>query len=103
MNTKKLTKWEDIKNTSLTKEEIQESDRKAHYKILMRKLKHARIQNKLTQQELSSLSGVPRSTIARIENGIQNVSILKLQQIVEPMGIEIDIQLTTLKHCKTLS
>jgi len=46
----------------------------------------------LTQEQLSKLSGVPRTTIAKIESGNRNVTIEKLMVIAGAMGKSLEIK-----------
>ena len=50
-----------------------------------------RKENNLTQDLFSKYSGVSRTKIARIENGITSPSILSLLQILGPIGYTITI------------
>lgn len=52
----------------------------------------ARNKKNLTQQQLSDLSGINRSNIAKIENGKYNVSIDILSKICNALSCEINIK-----------
>lgn len=50
-----------------------------------------RKERKMTQEELSSKSGINRANIAKIENGRYNVSIDILNKICDALGCTINI------------
>ena len=52
----------------------------------------ARNKKNLTQQQLSDLSGINRSNIAKIENGKYNVSIDILSKICNALSCDIYIK-----------
>ena len=56
-----------------------------------RALVDARKKEGLTQEELSSRSGITRSALARIERGGNNISIRMLSQIARGMGKKVKI------------
>ena len=47
----------------------------------------------LTQEELSTRSGITRSALARIERGKNNISVKMLSQIAKGMGKDVKITL----------
>ena len=53
-------------------------------------LKIARIKNKLTQEELSNISGVGRVTISNIErNGIETVPVKTLRKLAAALNTTV--------------
>lgn len=61
--------------------------------LLACKLSTAREQAKLTQKELSKLTGIYQADISKLERGIGNPSILTLQRMAEGLGMELMIDL----------
>jgi XRE family transcriptional regulator, regulator of sulfur utilization len=56
------------------------------------RLKTFRQRAKLSQQKLSDLSGVPRTTIASVEVGIQSgLSVENLIRIADVLGVSLDM------------
>lgn len=55
------------------------------------KLMAARDRKKISQRELSNLSGVPQKTISRIENGIDIPKIPTLIKLANELGLEISL------------
>ncbi|MFY0253831.1 helix-turn-helix transcriptional regulator [Chitinophaga sp. 30R24] len=51
---------------------------------------------KLTQADLSEMSGVNMRTIHLIENGEGNPSLLTLEKLLTVLGMEISVQLKTI-------
>lgn len=57
--------------------------------LLGNRLKFLRKQAQITQEELYLRTGIDRKYISHIENGKRNVSIFKLQQLVNALGYSI--------------
>ncbi len=74
------------------KKELQELDIKAEKRIALRQIRELRENYKITQDTLSIKSGVPRSTISKIETGKRNVSIEKLIKIANALGKDLEIR-----------
>ncbi|WP_225427037.1 helix-turn-helix domain-containing protein [Companilactobacillus kedongensis] len=75
----------DEKSKKVYKEELSKLD-------IAFSLSSARRQKNISQRELASLSGVPKSTIARIENG-HNTSIATLNKLVNSLGMSLQINI----------
>lgn len=60
------------------------------YRIIGRKVRAWRISQNLTQQQLSRLVGLARSSIANIELGKQRVSLHKLEVIAKKLNTTIN-------------
>ena len=58
---------------------------------IARELKDARVQEKLTQQELADLSGTQKSNISRLESGRYNPTLDYLVKVAGSMGREIRV------------
>ena len=54
----------------------------------MRKLERARRTHALTQEELAERSGVTRSTISRLEDGLQEARPSTLRKLAAALGVE---------------
>ena len=52
----------------------------------------ARLQQNLTQKELSARTGITQADISRIENGTRNPSINLLKRLAEGMGMNLKIE-----------
>jgi len=92
MNKNRLLKWEDVRKEMFTKEELKEQDRKIKERLALREIEELRSEYNLTQNQLSIKSGVPRSTISKIENGKRNVCFDKLVQIANALDKDIEIR-----------
>jgi DNA-binding XRE family transcriptional regulator len=87
-----LIPWEEARKEWFTKEELEEQDRKIRERLALREIEELRNEYNLTQHQLSIKSGVPRSTISKIENGKRNVCFDKLVQIANALGKDIEIK-----------
>jgi DNA-binding XRE family transcriptional regulator len=87
-----LIPWEDARKEMFSKKELQELDIKAEKRIALRQIRELRENYKITQDTLSIKSGVPRSTISKIETGKRNVSIEKLIKIANALGKDLEIR-----------
>lgn len=84
---------EAFKKYSFTKQEEQiVQEKEAYYEILMN-IREIRKEKGLTQERLSQISGIPRTTIALIESGKRNATIDTLQSIARAMGKKIVVKL----------
>lgn len=92
MNKNRLLKWEDVRKEMFTKEELKEQDRKIKERLALREIEELRSEYNLTQNQLSIKSGVPRSTISKIENGKRNVCFDKLVQIANALDKDVEIR-----------
>ncbi len=92
MKKDKLIPWDEIKKEWFSQEEIKELDKKVEQRIALRKIEELRKGLNLTQESLSIKSGIPRSTISKIESGKRNVCFDKLIQIAEAMGKDLEIR-----------
>ena len=77
----------------LTQEEreIVEAEKKYYYVVTALYKKRKKLG--LTQEKLSKLSKVPRSTINKIESGSRNATLETLMAIAQSMGSTIELKL----------
>lgn len=92
MDKNKLLKWEDVRKEIFTEEERKELDKKGEKRIALRQLQELREEYNLTQSQLSIKSGIPRSTISKIENGKRNVCFDKLVQIANALDKDLELR-----------
>lgn len=92
MKKEKLITLENFCKENFTSQEMEEIDVEAEKRIAIRQLKELRKKKNLTQDKLAIKSGLPRSTISRIETGKRNVSIAKLIQIANALGKDLEIR-----------
>lgn len=59
---------------------------------LMRAIMDARIEQGLTQQKLSELSGISQADISRLEGGTANPSLKTMQRIAAALGKTVQIK-----------
>ena len=67
---------------------------------IISKIAQVRLEKGFSQTQLAKLTGMHRSNICRIESGRQNISLDTLIRIFDALGIDISIELNTVK--KTL-
>lgn len=89
-----MTKLADLKTEFLS-----DPDNKAAYDALAsefnlaRKLIAARAAAGLSQAEVAERMGTKQSEVSRIEGGRQNITVEKLSQFAEAVGVKLDIRL----------
>ncbi|HAM37434.1 MAG: hypothetical protein UR96_C0015G0004 [candidate division WS6 bacterium GW2011_GWC1_36_11] len=92
MDYKNLITLEELERRTFTPKEIERIHKEANERIAQRALRELRKEFGLTQEELSTKSGIPRTTITKIETGAMNVSIGKLTQLANAMNADLQIQ-----------
>ncbi|QFF99923.1 XRE family transcriptional regulator [Psychrobacillus glaciei] len=74
------------------KEDLKETDGELYAKLeLVGDLTEERTGRKMSQRELSELSGVAQKTISRIENGVDIPSFSTLYKLAEALGYRLKI------------
>jgi DNA-binding XRE family transcriptional regulator len=92
MNKNKLIPWEEARKDWFTEEELIEQDKRIKQRLALREIEELREELNLTQSQLSIKSGIPRSTISKIENGKRNVCFDKLVQIANALDKDLEIR-----------
>lgn len=88
MNKKEIT-WEEVKESlNLTREEIAEIQLEED---IIKATIEARKNNKLTQRELSNLSGIKQPAIARLESSKKSPQVTTLIKLLYPMGYTLRV------------
>ena len=64
---------------------------------IMREMLDSRTENKISQQELSRLTGITQSDISKIENGIANPSLNTLKRLAAAFGKRVQISFVSMK------
>lgn len=74
---------------------------KSHYIVIMKELgntiKERRKALSITQRELAALAGVGINTLTKIERGEANPSLKVIMNILNTLGLEIDIKIKSNK------
>ena len=96
----KLVPWREVEKKLFTQEEKERIDRKLEDKQALRALRDLRNELSLTQEELAIKSGIPRTTISKVENGQRNVSIYKLVQIANSVDRDLQISFVRKRNKK---
>jgi DNA-binding XRE family transcriptional regulator len=92
MKKENLIKWEDFEKELFSPKELEELEVKAQQRIALRQLRELRKEYNISQKALSIKSGIPRSTISKIETGQRNVSMAKLVQIANALDRDLEIR-----------
>ncbi len=87
----KFKNWKDVKKEieeDFTEEDFEEIELE---KQIIKATIEARKKAKLTQQELSELSGIIQPSIAKIENFVRTPQYTTLMRLLRPMGYTIKV------------
>ena len=84
----KYERWDDFEKRIFTKEEIEESDKKAE---LICSIIEARKEKHLSQRDLENLTGIKQPMIARLESGQSYPRYDTLLKILAALGKTIKI------------
>jgi DNA-binding XRE family transcriptional regulator len=91
-NNQKLTSLKDAaKAAGFSGDEYKKLQSEARYEYWLKKIKRIRKEQKLTQEDISMKTGIPRPAISRIENGYRNVTLDTLIQISRALNLELII------------
>lgn len=84
---------QDVLRDLLKNKEFKESyeELKPEYEIHLALIK-ARNKMRISQLELSRLSGIDQANLSRIEKGIANPSLHTLQRLAKAMGMHIELK-----------
>ena len=94
-------KFSELRKNALTLDELEkdfsdedkkiiEKERK-YYELLMQ-MRKTREKKGLTQTKLAKISGIPRTTLVKIESGYRNVTIEKLLVIADALDKKLEIR-----------
>lgn len=67
---------------------------------LIQAMINARTSQKITQKELSELTGITQADISRIENGTRNPSLAMLKRIAKGLGMQLKLEFVTVSESK---
>jgi DNA-binding XRE family transcriptional regulator len=79
---------------NITKKEREFINQEKKYYQIVVSLKKKRKELGLTQEKLSNLSNIPRTTITRIESGSRNATLQTLMSLAQAMGSTFELKLT---------
>jgi len=63
-------------------------------KTVSEAMRQLRIEKEVSQEQLSKKSGVDRSYISRLELGIANPSLKKIERLVKALGGDVKVVIT---------
>lgn len=87
----RLIPWEEVEQDLFNEQERKTMKQEVEEKLALRTLRDTRKELGITQDDLALKSGIPRTTISKIENGKRNTSIYKLIQIANALGKDLQI------------
>lgn len=88
----KTTAWKEYKKEALKDPALKKAyDALEPEYQLARSLIQARLDKKMTQQELAQKSGVTQNTIARLESGTTNPTISSVNRVAGALGKELKL------------
>ena len=88
-----MTSYKDYKKRALQNPEV-----KAEYDALQPKydiiqaMIDARVQQNMTQKELSVKTGITQADISRIENGTRNPSLSMVKKLAQGLGMQLKLE-----------
>ena len=88
-----MSSYKEYKEKALSNSEI-----KAEYDALqpeydiIQAMIDARISQKITQKELSEITGITQADISRIENGTRNPSLAMVKRIAAGLGMQLRLE-----------
>jgi HTH-type transcriptional regulator / antitoxin HipB len=82
-NSKNFAELLDIEYGLIGTEKRDDFEKKAHYFIVSETLKAARLEAKMTQEQLAKKVGTKKSYISRLENGKCDIQLATLYKIFE--------------------
>ncbi len=91
---KKMTITLDEFGKHFTDEDNKQVEAELKYYILTHALRDKRKKLGLTQEKLSRMSKIPRTTIAKVESGSRNTTLATLMTLAHSMGSTIEIKFT---------
>ena len=56
---------------------------------------NARVEQNITQKELSARTGITQADISRIENGTRNPSLSMVKKLVEGLGMQLKLEVAS--------
>ena len=78
---------------------LKDSEKKAEYDSLeaeydiIQAMIDARINQHMTQKDLSAKTGITQADISRIENGTRNPSLAMVKRLAEGLGMQLKLEL----------
>lgn len=84
------TPWRDLRDSTLTPEQIEEARRQAEASLYAMELNDLRRARSLTQEELAERLGTRQSNVSKLERRT-DVRISTLRDVIEAMGGELRI------------
>ena len=88
---KKILYKKVLKDLGYSDQKIERLRSNARYERLIRDLKLRRKEKQFTQIDLASLTGIPRTTISKIESGFRNTTIDTLMILAD--AVDLDLRL----------
>lgn len=80
---------------------LQNPEVKAEYDLLqpeydiIQAMINARVEQNITQKELSARTGITQADISRIENGTRNPSLSMVKKLAEGLGMQLKLEVAS--------
>lgn len=100
MKKDKLITIEELEEEMFSPKELEEIKVEAEKRIALRQIRELREKYNISQKALAIKSGIPRSTISKIETGKRNVSMAKLVQIANALDRDLEVRFVERKRKK---
>lgn len=99
---KKVAVSSDFLFEGVTEEQMRRVYSKLNFSRIITVLYKERKAQGLSQQEIAKRTGIPRTTVSKIESGNRNVTIAKIIMIAAALGKIVEIQLRDSKGSRTV-
>lgn len=88
-----MSSYKDYKQKALQNPEVKmEYDALEPEYDIIQALIDARVQQRITQRELSSKTGITQADISRIENGTRNPSLSMVKKLAQGLGMQLKLE-----------
>ena len=81
-----MSSYKDYKKRALENPQV-----KAEYDIIQAMI-DARVQQNMTQKDLSAKTGITQADISRIENGTRNPSLSMVKKLAKGLGMQLKLE-----------
>ena len=86
-----MSSYKDYKKRALQNPEVKAEYDALQYDIIQAMI-DARVQQNMTQKDLSAKTGITQADISRIENGTRNPSLSMVKKLAQGLGMQLKLE-----------